>query len=114
MLQHPANRTGSLVTEELRHQTTGQQLIGRFIPQAALYSLMLLMIGTIFARNMSRRFEFINKLLLHLFGFLLYHQQFVPLTVVLHVSNFLLALSITPLTFRRKILRNLFPTKPCS
>jgi peptidoglycan biosynthesis protein MviN/MurJ (putative lipid II flippase) len=42
------------VTEELLpHQTAGRQLIGWFIPQAALYSLMLLMMGKTVARNMS-------------------------------------------------------------
>jgi len=44
-------------------------------PQAVVYSLMLLNMGKIFARNMSSQFGFINKpLLLHLVGFLLYHR----------------------------------------
>jgi len=34
-------------------QTTGRQPIGCFLPQAALYSLMLLMMGKTIARNMS-------------------------------------------------------------
>jgi len=56
--------------------TTGRQLFGWFIPQAALYSPTLLMMGKIVARNLSSSFEFINKLLLlHLIGFLLYHRS---------------------------------------
>jgi len=35
-------------------QATGQQLIGYFIPQAAFYRIMLLMMGKTIARNMSR------------------------------------------------------------
>jgi hypothetical protein len=43
------------------HQATGRQLIGCFIPQAALYSLMLLM-GKTVARKMLNKFEIINKI----------------------------------------------------
>ena len=44
---------GSMVAEELRYHTTGRRLTGGFVPQAALYSLMLLMMGKTVARNMS-------------------------------------------------------------
>jgi hypothetical protein len=36
---------------------------GCLLPQAALYSLMLLMMGKIIARNMSSKCEFINKVI---------------------------------------------------
>ena len=39
--------------QTFRYQTTGRQLIGCIIPQAALHSLLLLMMGKIVARNMS-------------------------------------------------------------
>ena len=66
---------GDLVTELLRYQITDLQHIGYKISQAVLYSLMLLKMGKIVARNMSSKFGFINKpLLLHLVGFLLYHH----------------------------------------
>jgi hypothetical protein len=45
-----------MVTEELpffHHQTTDQQRIGYNIPQAVVYSLMLLKMGKIVARNLS-------------------------------------------------------------
>jgi len=58
VMNHPnqlsAARSGKGGTVQfLRYQTTGRKLIGCFIPQAALYSLMLLMMGKIVARNMS-------------------------------------------------------------
>jgi hypothetical protein len=69
------SRSSDLVTEFLRDQVTDRQHIGYIISQAVLYSIMLLKMGKSFARNMSRKFGFINKpLLLHLAGFLLYHQ----------------------------------------
>jgi hypothetical protein len=71
-MMHPV---GGLVTEELCFQTTGRQLTWCITPQAALHSLMLLMMGKIIAQNMSSYFGFINKpLLLHLVDFLLYHR----------------------------------------
>ena len=64
------------MTDFLRHQITDRQLTGYNIPQAVGYSLMLLRMGRIVARNMSILFGFINKpLLLHLVGFLLYHRD---------------------------------------
>ena len=69
---------GTLVTEELRYQITDRQRIGYNIPQAVLRSLKFLKIGKIVARNMSSCIGFINKpLLLHLFGFFLYHRPVV-------------------------------------
>ena len=57
----------------LRHQITHRQRIGYNIPQAVVYSLMLLRIGKSVARNMSSSFGFIDKfLVLHLVGFLFY------------------------------------------
>jgi hypothetical protein len=44
---------GDLVTEFLLHQITHRQRIGYNIPQAVVYSLMLMKMGTIVARNMS-------------------------------------------------------------
>jgi len=48
---------GDLVTEELTqflcHQITNQQHIGYNIPQAVVYSLMLLRMGKSVTRNMS-------------------------------------------------------------
>jgi len=47
---------GDLVTEELFlcHQITDWQRIGYNIPEAVVYSLMLLKMGKIVAQNMSR------------------------------------------------------------
>ena len=44
---------GDLVTEELRCQITDRQRTVYNIPQAVLYSLKLLKMGKIVARNMS-------------------------------------------------------------
>ena len=56
------------------YQITDRQRIGYNIPQAVVYSLMLLKMGKIVARNMSSYFGYINKpLMLHLVGLLLYH-----------------------------------------
>ena len=44
---------GDLVTEFLRYQITDRQHIRYNIPQAVLYSLKLLKMGKIVARNMS-------------------------------------------------------------
>jgi hypothetical protein len=44
---------GDLV-KDLRHQVTDRQLIEYNIPQAVFHSRMLLKIGKIVARNMSR------------------------------------------------------------
>jgi len=58
----------------MQHQIIDWQSIGYNIPQTVLYSLLLLKMGKIVARNTSNLFGFINKpLMLHLLGFLLYH-----------------------------------------
>ena len=67
---------------------TDRQRIWYNIPQAIVYSLMLLKMGEIVARNMSIKFGFIYKpLLLHLVGFLLYHHCHERLITLMHVSG---------------------------
>jgi hypothetical protein len=54
MMQQTPNVLGARGTDLFfRYQTSGRQLIGCLISQAALYSLMLLMMGKTVARNMS-------------------------------------------------------------
>ena len=78
----------TLVMEELHHHITNRKRIGFNIPQAVLYSLMLLKMGEIDARNMSSWFGFINKpLLLQLIGFVLYLRNVYLKTHIIHYQH---------------------------